>query len=117
MCVFIIYFTFSLKYFYFQKQDFPNGFYVVFVMHGDDSRCQRYEDDGGSTQPLLYEYDTNLDNDRTKMVTFVIHEKITDIEYLSAIFGTSGIFAFVYLFVFIVSCTYSCRYVMTYFSL
>lgn len=80
-------------------------------MHGDDSRCKRSEDSEGGGQPLIYESENlNLLSDvRTKYVEFVIHEKITDIEYLSAIFGTGGIFAGVYLVVFIISCTYSCR--------
>ncbi|ODM86750.1 SID1 transmembrane family member 1 [Orchesella cincta] len=90
-----------------RKDDFPYGFYIVFVMHGDDIRCKRSDDSDGEAQPLLYDYELN--NDRIKLVEFVIREKITDIEYLAAIFGTGGTFVLVYIFVFIVSCTYSCR--------
>jgi hypothetical protein len=83
---------------------YPKGFYVVFVMHGDNTKCTKSEVEGYTDSWFFPS--SNL---RKKQVSFVIHEKITDIEYLSAILGTIGIFFAFYVFSFIVSCAYLIR--------
>jgi len=68
-------------------------------MHSDDSACTKtYTDSVQAYSP-----------DRTKKIKFIVREKITSIEYLSAIFGTVGIFFIFYVFSFVVSCAYLCK--------
>lgn len=79
-----------------QKEDFPLGFYLVFVVHSDDTQCTK---DARLIQK-------NKVVPRFKTVTFIVHEKITDVEYIVAIFGTFGIFFTFYVFAFLISCCY-----------
>jgi hypothetical protein len=80
-------------------------------MHGDNSRCDKAEEDEQEEE----NYSTWVwkwfegETVRVKNVTFMVSEKISDIEYLSAIFGTIGIFMTFYVFSFVVSCAYLCR--------
>lgn len=65
---------FILLCFFFQKEKFPNGFFVVFVAKGDDYDCTG-------------EVTSNIKN-RTKQFTLVIKPSITYTDYVNAILMT-----------------------------
>lgn len=82
---------------------------MVFVMHGDNSRCNKVEEDEEEEYSSWVWTWFQGETVRVKNVTFVVTEKISDIEYLAAIFGTVGIFMAFYFFSFVISCAYLCR--------
>lgn len=68
---------------YFQKDKFPNGFYIVFVPKGSDYDCT------GKLQESLHQ--------RNKTLWFKINASISYRDYVNAIFLTLGCIGFFYL--------------------
>ncbi|CAG7721990.1 unnamed protein product [Allacma fusca] len=83
-----------------QKEDFPFGFYVVFVVHSDDTECTK--------DARLITMSSKI-SPRVKNVVFMVNEKITDDEYIIATFGTIGVFSLFYMLAFFISCCYMFR--------
>lgn len=73
-----------------QKVDYPNGLYVVVVVLSTDELC---------SSAFQHVYRT-----RRKTVTLSIEEKITKLQYLSAIFAGLGYCAFFYIVTLILAC-------------
>jgi len=81
----------------FQRDKFPAGFFLVMVVHGDDSACQ-------SSTPLQ-------SPTRHKIVNFSLRKKISYEEYLVATFGAFGVFAIFYVVSFVVAILHQMRYI------
>ncbi|KAK3849492.1 hypothetical protein Pcinc_043754, partial [Petrolisthes cinctipes] len=73
-----------------RKVDYPNGLYVVVVVLSTDELC---------SSAFQHVYRT-----RRKTITLSIEEKITYLEYLSAIFAGLGYCAFFYIVTLILAC-------------
>ncbi|KAF4533498.1 hypothetical protein B566_EDAN000983 [Ephemera danica] len=73
------------------RDHFPAGFFVVFVVKGDDSVCL-----GETVAQPIPEH-------RQKTIRFSFREKISYDEYLVATFGAFGAFLFLYLAAFIIA--------------
>ncbi|XP_059480473.1 SID1 transmembrane family member 1-like [Neocloeon triangulifer] len=71
------------------RDKFPNGFFLVLVVHGDDSACL-------TNTPLEAP-------SRHKSVSFSLRKKISYDEYLVATFGAFGVFAVFYVIAYVVA--------------
>ena len=85
------FFTKLVTYFL-QKTAFPAGFYVVFVMKGDDWDCTGKRE--------------NIEKDRRKSFTFSISPSITYHKYIIATVGAFVVFILFYIFSIVVSVVY-----------
>lgn len=76
------------------RERFPFGFFFVFVAKADDYECT-----GKRNRPPPL---------RQKTVHFVIHEKVSYIDFMAAVIGVLGIFALFYVGAFVAFC-FTCR--------
>jgi len=80
------------------RDKYPFGFYVVLVTHDNDDRCATHE-----KRLLRIE-------ERVKEVRFSIREKISYLEYVTAIFGLIGFFLLFYIGAILISICHCYRY-------
>ncbi|XP_068219053.1 SID1 transmembrane family member 1-like [Palaemon carinicauda] len=73
-----------------RRSDYPNGFFIVVVMLSNDEPCS-------SNYQHVYRI-------RKKEVTLLVEEKITKVQYLSAIFAGLGFCAFFYIVTIVLGC-------------
>lgn len=79
-----------MQFIFYQKQNYPNGFYIILVTLSNDEDC-------APNYQHIYLH-------RIKKITLSVQEKITYREYLAAIFAGLGFCAFFYVVTIILAC-------------